>query len=56
MLSSLSSTNEDDYDEMICKSCMCKNKFLWYYQGYLKCLSLLNVVSFININQLTKHE
>jgi E3 ubiquitin-protein ligase UBR7 len=28
-------TNEDDYDEMICQSCMSKNKFLWYYQGYM---------------------
>ena len=27
--------NEDDYDEMICQSCMSKNKFLWYYQGYM---------------------
>lgn len=25
----------DEYDEMVCHTCMEKNKFLWYYQGYI---------------------
>ena len=27
--------NDDDYEEMICHSCMSKNGFLWQYQGYI---------------------
>jgi len=44
-------SNEEDFEEMICQTCMHSNSFLWQYQGYIALKSIEKDANKLNVNE-----